>query len=204
MIQTRKNEFGTFGGVFTPAILTILGVIMFMRANFVLGHAGIVNAIIILTLAKFITLSTSFSISAVSTNMQMRGGGSYFLISRVLGPEAGGAIGIALFFALSLSVPFYLLGFTEALVSISPALSPHFLKITLTTALVLFAIAYFGAGLALKTQYLIMFFLVLAIVAFIGGALSLFSWERFAANLSPAGGSSVAYGAARTRACSCH
>lgn len=183
--QTDKNQFGTFGGVFTPAILTILGVIMFMRANFVLGHAGIINAIIILSLAKFITLSTSFSISAVSTNMQMRGGGSYFLISRVLGAEIGGAIGIALFFALALSVPFYILGFTEALVRIYPQLAPHFLKITLAAAFILFVIAYYGAGFAIKTQYLIMLFLVLAIIAFLGGSLSLFSWERFVANLGP-------------------
>ncbi len=182
----KQNQFGTFGGVFTPAILTILGVIMFMRANFVLGQAGIIHAILILALAKCITLSTSFSISAVSTNMRMRGGGSYFLISRVLGAEFGGAIGIVLFFALSLSVPFYILGFSEALVLIYPGLAPHFLGITLASAIILFGIAYYGAGLAIKAQYLIMILLGMAIIAFLVGAMSLFSWDRFLENLSPA------------------
>ncbi|MBW2502137.1 MAG: amino acid permease, partial [Deltaproteobacteria bacterium] len=110
-----RNRFGTFGGVFTPTILTILGVIMFMRANFVVGQAGVIGALTILVTAKAITLLTSLSIAAVSTNIRVRGGGFYFLISRVLGMEFGGAIGITLFLALSLSVPFYILGFAEAL-----------------------------------------------------------------------------------------
>ncbi|MEW6428418.1 MAG: amino acid permease, partial [Thermodesulfobacteriota bacterium] len=181
-----RNRFGTFGGVFTPAILTILGVIMFMRANFVVGQAGIMGAVFILVIAKSITLTTSFSISAISTNIRVRGGGSYFLISRVLGLEFGGAIGIALFLALALSVPFYILGFAEALVRSFPGLAPWFLAITLTTALALFTIGYIGAGWAIRTQYMIMAFLFAAIAAFLGGALRDFSAERFLANLGPA------------------
>lgn len=183
--QKVKNQFGTFGGVFTPAILTILGVIMFMRANFVVGQAGIIGAVTILLIAKSITLTTSLSIAAISTNIQVRGGGSYFLISRVLGAEFGGAIGIALFFALALSVPFYILGFTEALVLSFPSLTAHFLLISLTAAVALFALAFFGAGWAIKTQYLIMTFLFLAIFAFLAGAIQDFSLENFQQNLFP-------------------
>ncbi|PLX50832.1 MAG: amino acid permease [Desulfobulbaceae bacterium] len=194
-MANQKNQFGTFGGVFTPAILTILGVIMFMRANFVVGHGGVINAILILVFAKLITLTTSFSISAVSTNMEVRGGGSYFLISRVLGVEFGGAIGVALFFALALSVPFYILGFSEALVFIYPELTPFFQHITLAAAVVLFLVAFFGAGLAIKTQYLIMLFLGLAIFAFMAGGLSQFSMARLTANLgaAPPGAGEQAY-----------
>jgi hypothetical protein len=168
--STTRNRFGTFGGVFTPAILTILGVIMFMRANFVVGQAGVLGALSILVLAKTITLLTTSSIGAISTNMRVRGGGAYFLISRVLGVEFGGAIGIALFFALALSVPFYILGFAEALVRSYPFLVPHFQIITLGTAVVLFSLAFFGAGWVIKTQYIIMAFLFLAILAFLCGA----------------------------------
>ncbi len=181
----EKNLFGTFGGVFTPSVLTILGVIMFMRANFVVGQAGIIGAVIILLIAKAITLSTSLSIAAVSTNIQVRGGGLYYLISRTLGIEFGGAIGITLFLALALSVPFYILGFAEALVISYPEVAPHFLYLCLTTATILFVIAYYGAGLAIKAQYVIMSFLFLAIISFLGGGLLGFSLERFVSNLSP-------------------
>ncbi len=181
-----KHDFGSFGGVFTPAILTILGVIMFMRANFVVGQAGILGAIAILLIAQSITFTTSLSIAAISTNMQVRGGGIYYLISRILGAEYGGAIGIALFFALAFSVPFYILGFTEALVRSFPFLTPHFQKITLITAMLLYAISYFGADLVIKTQYLIMISLFLSIAVFLGGALQLFSFDTFTSNLHPA------------------
>jgi amino acid transporter len=177
-----RNQFGTIGGVFTPTILTILGVIMFMRANFVVGHRGVFGALLILLVAKSITLATSLSISAISTNMQVRGGGAYYLISRVLGPEFGGAIGIALFLAVALSAPFYVLGFAEALVRSHPSLQAHFATVTYITAAVLFVISFVGAGWAIKTQYVIMAFLALAIVAFMGGQLGLFSFERLAEN----------------------
>jgi len=139
-IDKTRHEFGTFGGVFTPAVLTIFGVIMFMRAGFVVGQAGILHALLILIIAKSITLLTGLSISAISTNTRGRGGGAHFLISRSLGPEFGGSIGLALFTAQTLSVPFYILGFAESLVITFPSLQTYFLFITLTVAGVLLSI----------------------------------------------------------------
>ncbi len=181
-----RNQLGTFGGVFTPSILTILGVIMFMRAGFVVGQAGIFYAILILLISKSITILTSFSISAVSTNTPVAGGGAYFLISRALGPEFGGAIGLALYCAQAVSVPFYILGFTEALIRSFPSVATYYLYIALTTTAVLFFIAYVGAQWAIKTQYLIMAVLVLSILAFMGGAALQFNREAFIGNWSPA------------------
>jgi amino acid transporter len=158
---------------------------MFMRANFVVGQAGVLGALSILIIAKSITLATSLSVAAISTNMRVRGGGFYYLISRVLGVEFGGAIGIALFFALALSVPFYILGFAEALVLSYPILVPYFQIITLGTALFLFVLVFWGAGWAIKTQFVIMAFLFLAIVAFLGGSLEHFSFSTLQQNLDP-------------------
>ncbi len=158
---------------------------MFMRANFVTGHAGVLGAILILVMAQSITFLTSLSIGAISTNMQVRGGGAYYMISRVIGPEFGGAIGLALFAALALSVPFYVLGFTEALVRSAPALEPHFQIITITAAICLFVIAYVGAHWAIRTQYVIMAILFVSIVAFLGGAIANFSMDTLRANWNP-------------------
>ena len=181
-LAKSRNLFGTFGGVFTPCVLTILGVIMFMRANFVVGEAGILGAIAILLIAKCISLLTALSASAIATNMQVRGGGAYFLISRVLGLEFGGAIGIVLYLAQAVSAPFYVLGFTEALVQTFPVLKPHFAAIAFGAAGVLFVVAYVGADWAIRVQFLIMAILGASIVVFLGGALKLFSVETFAAN----------------------
>ena len=185
---TRPNQLGTFGGVFTPSILTILGVIMFMRAGFLTGQAGVWQLLLILVLAKSITTLTSLSIAAVSTNTPVAGGGAYFLISRALGPEFGAAIGLALFVAQAISVPFYILGFTEALVRTFPAMIDDFSLIALTAAAGLFVISYVGANLVVKAQYLIMAVLVLSILALMGGAAVHFRTGLFLENCSPTHG----------------
>ena len=183
--SAQGNQLGTFGGVFTPSVLTILGVIMFLRAGFVVGQSGILGALLILLIAKGITVMTSLSVSAISTNTEIRGGGAYFMISRVLGAEFGGAIGLALFFAQALSVPFYILGFTEAVVRTYPFLATKFETIALTSAGLLFVVAYVGASWAIRTQYVIMVVLAGAIVVTLGGVATHFSSATFAANWSP-------------------
>ncbi len=182
---TERNQFGTFAGVFTPCLLTILGVILFMRSNFVVGQAGILGAVLILLLAKSITFLTALSTSAIGTNMQVRGGGAYYLISRVLGPEFGGAIGVMLFLAQGVSVPFYVLGFTEALVQTCPDLQGHGQAVALVTAACLFIVTYVGAGWAIKVQFAIMAVLGLSIFAFMAGSALRFSPDTFVANLHP-------------------
>ena len=190
----QGNQFGTFGGVFTPSILTILGVVMFMSAGVVIGRAGVIAALGILALSKFITTLTSLSIAAISTNTPVKGGGAYYLISRSLGPEPGGAIGLTLFLAQALSVPFYILGFTEAFTIALPQLEGSFELITYTTATALLVLNLFGASWAIKIQYVILGTLVTAILVFLGGALQHFSWAQFNANLTPAFGGTGAEG----------
>ena len=113
-----SGRFGTFAGVFTPNVLTILGLILFLRIGWVVGQAGLTNALIIIGLANLISLLTGLSLSAVSTSMEVKAGGKYYMISRSLGLEIGGAIGIPLYLSQAISVAFYIIGFTEALVSV--------------------------------------------------------------------------------------
>ena len=179
------NQFGAFGGVFTPSLLTILGAVMFMRMGSVIGRAGILSALLILGISKLITLLTGLSISAISTNTQVRGGGAYFLISRSLGPEFGASIGLALFFAQALSVPFYILAFTEALVRASSQLVPEFTLIGVIVAVALFALNYVGSSWALRAQYFILAALLASIASFlIGGALG-FEIDTLTQNFDP-------------------
>jgi amino acid transporter len=179
-----KNEFGTFAGVFTPAILTILGAIMFMRANFVTGEAGIVQALWILLLAKVVSLLSVISVSAIATNMQVRGGGAYFLISRSLGPEFGGSIGMAYFLAQALSIPFYILGFTEAMALSFPGLTSWGPLMGYGAALLLLIIAIVGASWAIRIQFVIMAALGVSILVFMIGGIQHWDINTFNANLA--------------------
>lgn len=117
------TKFGTLGGVFTPCTLTILGVIMFLRFGQVVGQSGLIHAIIIVLFAKVITLLTALSLSAIATNTRVKGGGAYYLISRSLGVEFGGTIGVIFFAAQAISVAMYVIGFTEAFQAAFPSVS---------------------------------------------------------------------------------
>lgn len=198
--SSPARKFGTFGGVFTPSILTILGVIMFMRAGFIVGQSGIFNALLILVIAKSISVLTAFSISAMATNTDVRGGGAYFLISRSLGPEFGGSIGLAFYCAQALSVPFYVIGFSEALIQtlnlfgaklawlkvVAGFLSTGSLYVNFAVLGGLFIVTYVGADWAIKTQYVIMAILALSIATFLGGAWLAFDKHLLVANWSAA------------------
>jgi len=98
-----QGTLGTFAGVFTPSVLTILGIILFLRLGFVVGEAGLGRALLILLFANGISVLTSLSLSAVATNLRVKRGGDYYLISRTLGHEFGGAIGLVVAALLALA-----------------------------------------------------------------------------------------------------
>ncbi len=178
------KKFGTFGGVFTPCTLTILGVIMFLRFGQVVGQAGILYAILIVLAAKAITTLTTLSLSAIATNTRVKGGGAYYLISRSLGVEFGGAIGVVFFLAQAISVAMYVIGFTEALTETIPSLSDKSLAIASLVNLIVFVCVYIGAGWTIKVQYLILAILVAALGAFYAGAIAAFDPQYLQANLT--------------------
>ena len=178
------NRFGTFAGVFTPCVLTILGVIMFLRFGVVVGQAGLWAALLIVLASKVITLLTALSLSAIATNTKVEGGGAYFLISRSLGPEFGGAIGLLFFAAQALSVAMYVIGFTEALVAYLPAGVPPLVVASMTNLVVYVCVAI-GAGWTLRVQFFILGAVVLSLGSFAIGALDSFDWATLRANSGP-------------------
>ena len=115
-----EQKFGTFLGVYTPSVLTILGLIMYLRFGWVVGNVGLPLTLVIVLTATSITLITALSASAVATNMRVGVGGEYYLISRSLGLELGGAIGIPLFLCRTLSITFYCFGLAESVLALWP------------------------------------------------------------------------------------
>ncbi len=184
----KAGKLGTFAGVFTPSILTILGIILFLRLGYVTGSGGVGRALLIIAIANVITVLTSQSLAAIATNLKVKGGGDYYLISRTLGMEFGGAIGIVLYLAQSVSVAFYCIGFAEALTAI---LGPDFFLSARLLAMLavgcIFMLAWLGADWATKFQYLVMGLLVAALFSFFFGGIPQWQGEIFLANWSPDG-----------------
>ena len=182
-LSPTGGRFGTFAGVFTPCTLTILGVIMFLRFGFVVGQAGLWSALAVVACAKVITVLTTLSLSAIATNTEVKGGGAYFLISRSLGVEFGGAIGLVFFLAQAISVAMYVNGFAEAINETFPAGDLQI--IATATNIAVFICVFIGAGWTIRLQYGILAVLVASLVSFYWGAIAAFDSTVFAANLTP-------------------
>jgi len=177
----KTGQLGTFSGVFTPSILTILGIILFLRLGYVTGSSGVGRALIILAIANLITIITSMSLAAIATNLKVKGGGDYYLISRTLGYKFGGSIGIVLFLAQSVSVGFYCIGFAEAVHSLVPDL-PHPAFLAAAAIAALFVLAWLGADWATKFQYIVMALIAAALISFFVGGIGQWHQSVFVEN----------------------
>lgn len=163
VIPSVQDGLGTFGGVFTPSILTILGVIMYLRFGWVVGNVGLLGTLLIVTLSVSITFLTALSVASIATDQQIRAGGAYYMISRSLGVEAGGAIGIPLYIALALSIALYTVGFAESVVSVFPNLD--FKTVGMVTTILVGVLAMISAKVAIRAQYFIMFGIALSLIS---------------------------------------
>jgi amino acid transporter len=185
-VGAGAGKLGTFGGVFAPSILTILGLILFLRLGFVVGDAGLTRALLILAIATTISVVTSVSLSAIATNRKVQGGGDYYLISRSLGIGYGGSLGLILFAAQAVSAAFYCVGFGEGVAGLFPGGHPHLAQgAAAGAAAALLVLAYLGADVATRAQYLIMAILVAALASFFVGGLATWDSRLFEQNLAP-------------------
>jgi len=176
-------RLGTFIGVFTPTVLAILGVVMYLRSGWVVANAGLGGALVIVIIANVITLLTALSMSALATNMRVGVGGAYYLISRTLGLEIGGAIGIPLYLSQALSVTLCAYGLSESLVALM-GYGDAKRAVQVLTALIIVgvgAVAARSTELTLKLQLPIMALVFASLLSFYlgvdwGGAIAVERW----------------------------
>ncbi|MCA9650239.1 MAG: hypothetical protein KC501_10045 [Myxococcales bacterium] len=164
---SNPRHFGAFEGVFTPTVLTILGVIMYLREGWVVGQVGLLGAILIITLASVITSATALSLSSIATNVQLDAGGPYAIISRSLGLELGGSVGIPQYLSQALAVAMYIFGLREGWRWIFPGHSA--LIVDLVAFAVVLLIAMTSASFAFRVQYGVMAVIAISLVSATAG-----------------------------------
>ena len=161
--STVQQKYGTFGGVFVPTLLTILGVILFVRHGWVIGNAGLLGGLGIVTISFVIVTFTALSMSCITTNIRIKAGGAYSIISQSLGLEVGGSVGIPLYLAQTFAITMYIFGFREGWLYIFP---DHLaLAVDITVFSVLFVVAFLSAKLAFRIQYIILAVIIGALLS---------------------------------------
>ena len=173
-----QKKFGTFGGVFTPSALTILGVIMYMRLGTVIGNSSsIFMFVCIILFAHVISITTGFSVSSIATDKKIKAGGIYYMLTRSLGFPIGGAIGITLFVATALSISLYLIGFAESMLPVIQDLFGiqeitinHFRIVGSIALMLVLFIAYVSTSFAIKIQYVILVLIGLSLISIFTGS----------------------------------
>ncbi|MEM6960634.1 MAG: hypothetical protein AAF550_02690, partial [Myxococcota bacterium] len=170
--MTKEPKLNVFGGVFTPSILTILGVIMYLRLPWIVGSAGLWMTLGIIVAAHVVSITTGLSISSIATDKSVGAGGPYYIVSRSLGLPIGGTLGIALFLGLCFSISLYIIGFSESFLSyIGTPPTKLAIRICGTITLLLITIVTFvSTALAIRTQYLILALIVLSLASILSGS----------------------------------
>ena len=169
--EANAGRFGTIAGVFMPTLLTILGVIMYLRAGWVVGQTGLLGGLLIITIAFAIAAATGLSLSSITTNIRIGGGGAYSVISQSLGLEMGGSVGVPLYLSQVLATVMYIFGFREGWVwmfeqaGMVDSIFAMPLLVDLVLLAVLFTVAYISAGLAFKLQYIVAVIIAASLVS---------------------------------------
>ncbi|KAM7014806.1 solute carrier family 12 member 1 [Tautogolabrus adspersus] len=169
-------KFGWIRGVLVRCMLNIWGVMLFIRVSWIFGQAGWGLGIVIIALSCVVTTVTGLSMSAICTNGVVRGGGAYYLISRSLGPEFGGSIGLIFAFANALAVAMYVVGFAETVVDLLKEFDSIMVDplndiriIGCITVVLLLGISLAGMEWEAKAQIVLLIILLVAIVnVFVG------------------------------------
>uniref|UniRef100_A0A673WXU6 Solute carrier family 12 member 2 n=1 Tax=Salmo trutta TaxID=8032 RepID=A0A673WXU6_SALTR len=178
-------KFGWIKGVLVRCMLNIWGVMLFIRMSWIVGQAGIVLSCVIVLMATVVTTITGLSTSAIATNGFVRGGGAYYLISRSLGPEFGGSIGLIFAFANAVAVAMYVVGFAETVVELLGSVDCIMMDeindiriIGTITVILLLGISVAGMEWEAKAQIFLLVVLITAIFNyFIGSFIPLKSKE---------------------------
>ncbi|GAB5355398.1 hypothetical protein AAMO2058_000202100 [Amorphochlora amoebiformis] len=168
------NQLGLINGVVVPCSLNILGVVLFLWLPWALGQAGGGELLGMFVLGETQTVLTVLSLSAIVSNGTMKGGGSYFMISRSLGPELGGAMGFLFYISYAVSATFYAAGFGKEVQQtwfpdMTGAWNGMFLTLCSSIALLLvLVVALIGASLFTKINSFLFLIQFVAIFTALG------------------------------------
>ncbi|KAL3304442.1 amino acid permease [Colletotrichum asianum] len=170
MEQASKSpKLGVVSGVYIPVCLNIFSILMFLRFGWILGQVGLLGMLGLLVTAYLVDFLTTLSLSAIASNGEVKGGGAYYVISRSLGPEFGGSIGVLFYLAQVFNTALNVVGLIDCIKLNAGDLFPQGFWATYllqTLALLLCAaLGLAGSGIFAKASNALLVILSLAIIS---------------------------------------
>ncbi|XP_003378063.1 K-Cl cotransporter family protein [Trichinella spiralis] len=173
----EPRKLGWIEGVLMRCVLNIIGVMLYLRISWVVAQAGLGFGSLILLLSSAVVFLTALSMSAICTNGKVRAGGTYFIISRSLGPEFGGSIGIIFAVANAVSAAVYLAGFADTVIDLMKGYNASIIDgaindirvIGWITAVLLLGIVSAGLNFESKAQIALMVILIVSLINYLIG-----------------------------------
>ncbi|XP_063679331.1 solute carrier family 12 member 8-like isoform X2 [Bolinopsis microptera] len=165
--------FGTWDGVFTSCMLNIFGLVVFLRAGWMVGNAGLLLSCLIIVFTLFVGLCTVIASNGlIASCTENSRGGIYGIITYVFGAKVGATVGIMYVLGQTICIALYVTGFAEAIVlKFDPDPANHWLLrgIGIITVLLLTVVALFGVKYLVRLQLVLLGILVLAVLDFVIG-----------------------------------
>lgn len=160
-IREKGKEFGTFFGVYLPALVTMIGMLSFLPLGWIVGSTSLSLLLSILSAALVITFLTALSIAKVSSNMKVKKGGIYYILSRSFGIEIGASMGLVLYAAHTIMTSLCIMGVCQSALWLFPSFEVW--QLGLIMLFILTSIAYYSASAAIKTQFMVILFVTLSL-----------------------------------------
>ncbi|XP_016360656.1 solute carrier family 12 member 3-like [Sinocyclocheilus anshuiensis] len=174
--KVKLVRFGWVLGVMIRAMLNIWGVIMYLRLPWITSQAGLILTYVIIFMSIVVTTITATSVSAISTNGKIYSGGTYFMISRSLGPELGAPIGLLFAFANAIACALHTVGFAETVRDLLKDYDSQMVDdvndvriVGAITVVILLCITFAGMAWEAKAQILFFIAIMLSLINYFVG-----------------------------------
>lgn len=162
-----RKGLGTFRGVYRPTVMTILGLMMYVREGWLVGEAGLLGGILIILATFLITGTAALSLSSITTNIHIGAGGVFSIIAKSLGLETGGSIGVPLYLGQALSGALYIYGFTEGWTYIFPSHNTWIVAYAVFAAAI--TVVFISSNFAFRLQGAVMFVILISMASIVLG-----------------------------------
>lgn len=155
------HKKGAFTGVFVPTCENMWGVLIFLRFYWIVGYAGVGQALLAVFLSFLAAFCTVCSMSAiVSSGGHVSEGGPYYMISRAMGPVIGCTVGVMYWLAVTMLSVLECLGAVEGILMAAPEAEFDFCTQIYGSALMLMLALMVYGGIKFVTRLGLFFVLI--------------------------------------------